>query len=61
MSKLYLSVKEVAGRYSSSTPSIWRWVQLGRFPKPVKLNGTSTRWKVSDLEEWETKQERAGA
>ncbi|MDR5890296.1 MULTISPECIES: helix-turn-helix transcriptional regulator [Halomonas] len=56
----YLSDKYVAGRYGVSRATIWRWAQSGRFPKPVKLSPGCTRWRASDLEQWETQQgERA--
>ncbi len=28
--ELYLDVKQVAARYSSSAPTVWRWVRNGR-------------------------------
>ena len=56
----FLTDKKVAERYSSSRSTIWRWLSEGKLPKPVKLNGTSTRWKLSDLEQWEALQEKAG-
>ncbi|SLN53625.1 Prophage CP4-57 regulatory protein (AlpA) [Roseovarius gaetbuli] len=50
---LYLSVDQVAKRFSVSKDSIWRWKRNGDFPTPVKLGGTTTRWRLSDIEEWE--------
>ena len=50
-----LAVKRVAARYDVHKQTIWRWVQEGKFPKPVKVNG-STRWKLSDIESWEAEQ-----
>lgn len=54
----YLNDKQVASRYSVSRATIWRWHLNRTFPQSVKING-STRWKLSDLEAWETKQEGA--
>lgn len=31
-----------------SPATIWRWVQEGKFPKPVKL-GRSTVWSMQDI------------
>ncbi len=56
----YLSVKKVAQRYDSSASTVWRWVTENKLPKPIKLNGTSTRWKLADLEQWEAQQETEG-
>lgn len=50
---LYLSVDQVAQRFGVSTDSIWRWKREGKFPNSVKLGGTTTRWRLGDIEEWE--------
>lgn len=50
---LYLSVDQVADRFGVSKDSIWRWKRNGDFPAAVKLGGTTTRWRLSDIEDWE--------
>lgn len=50
---LYLSVEQVANRFGVSKDSIWRWKRNGDFPAPFKLGGTTTRWRLADIEEWE--------
>lgn len=50
---LYLSVDQVAARFGVSKDTIWRWKREGAFPTAVKLGGTTTRWRLSDIEEWE--------
>ena len=52
----YLSDKDLAARYSIHRATPWRWVQNGKLPAPIKING-STRWKPSDIEAWEASQE----
>lgn len=52
-SEQYLSVKRVADRLDTSPATIWRWTAADQFPRPVKLSLGSTRWKLSDIEEWE--------
>jgi prophage regulatory protein len=49
---------EVAIRYDISRSTIWRWLKNGKFPRPVKLGAASTRWRISDLEEWERSRQR---
>ena len=49
----FLSVKQLCDRYSTSRQSIWRWVRDGRFPRPVKLSPGCTRWRLSDVEQFE--------
>ena len=50
----YLSDKKVSERYDVSRATVWRWVRDGSFPEPIKLTAGCTRWKESDLEEWES-------
>ena len=46
-----ISDQAVAKRYSVSRPTIWRWTNtLLGFPKPIKLSGGTTRWKLADLQ-----------
>lgn len=52
---LYLSVEQVALRFGVSKDSIWRWKRKGDFPAPVKLGGTTTRWRLADIQEWESR------
>ncbi|MFD1912271.1 helix-turn-helix transcriptional regulator [Halodurantibacterium flavum] len=51
--QLYLSVEQVAERLCVSKDSIWRWVREQNFPKPVKLSGRTTRWRLADILDWE--------
>lgn len=55
----YLSDKTVASRYDTSRNTVWRWTREGKLPKPVRLSNGTTRWKLSDLERWESSQEVA--
>lgn len=57
MTTQYLSDKSVAARYDSSRATVWRWVKEGKLPHPIKLTNGTTRWKISDLERWESEQE----
>ncbi|PHQ66899.1 MAG: AlpA family transcriptional regulator [Paracoccus sp.] len=49
----FLTVEQVAARYGVSTDTIWRWKRVGEFPKAVKVGPGATRWRVSDLLEFE--------
>ena len=49
----YLSVDQVAARFSVSKDTIWRWRRNGDFPAPRKLGGNTSRWRLSEIEEWE--------
>ena len=52
-SKQFLSDREVAERYSIGRSTVWRWITTRKFPAPVKLSPCCTRWRLSDLENWE--------
>jgi prophage regulatory protein len=53
---IYISDTQAAVRFSVSRATIWRWTQNGKFVQPVKLSPGTTRWKLSDIEAWETEQ-----
>lgn len=56
----YLSVKEVAHRYSVSVPTIWRWSKDDNtFPKPRIIRKGTTRWRLSDLIAFENRGQEA--
>ena len=59
--QLYYSVEQVAQRFGVSKDTIWRWKRDGQFPAAVKLGGGCTRWKLSDLENWEAQRPMAFA
>lgn len=35
-----------------SNTSLLRWEKQGRFPRHIRMAGTSVAWFVSDLEDW---------
>jgi predicted DNA-binding transcriptional regulator AlpA len=35
-----------------SSPTLWRKVNAGTFPKPVKLSTRVTAWRVADVRAW---------
>lgn len=56
----YLSDSQLANRFGVSRQTTWRWAATDpTFPKPIKLSAGCTRWKLSDLEAWESA--KAGA
>lgn len=32
--------------------TLWRWVNSGRFPKPIKLSPRVTVWRAEDVRTW---------
>lgn len=52
---MFLTVQQVADRYSVTKATIWRWVRTDpTFPRPVKFSEQSTRFELSALEAWES-------
>ncbi|HEY9069530.1 MAG TPA: AlpA family phage regulatory protein [Candidatus Ozemobacteraceae bacterium] len=41
-----------AGPFPVSPSTLWLWVKLGRFPKPIKLGPRTTVWRVEDIRAW---------
>jgi prophage regulatory protein len=53
---VYMSDRQVAARYSVARTTIWLWVKTEPgFPSPVSLTKGCTRWRLSDLEDWESR------
>ena len=48
----YIPDVQVAKQFGVSRATIWRWVQNGAFPKPVKLSPGCSRWKNEDVQKW---------
>lgn len=58
----YLSDIQLAARYSVHRTTPWRWAKSDpTFPKPVTLTPGCTRWKLSEIEAWETSRATAAA
>lgn len=55
----YLRLTQIVGNPKSNPPipalipvsksTLWGWVKVGRFPRPVKLGPRVTAWRVSDI------------
>ncbi|MFN7121877.1 MAG: helix-turn-helix transcriptional regulator [Hydrogenophaga sp.] len=35
-----------------SSATLWRWVQKGTFPKPIKLSPRITAWRLDEVLKW---------
>jgi|LNAP01.1.fsa_nt_gb predicted DNA-binding transcriptional regulator AlpA len=51
----FLSDRDLAARYSIGRTTVWRWLADGRLPAPVQLTPGTTRWRLIDIEEFESK------
>ena len=53
-----LTRQEVERRYSMSCATIYRLMDAGLFPKPVRVGVRAVRWHVRDVEQWERTRRR---
>jgi predicted DNA-binding transcriptional regulator AlpA len=51
--KKFYRLKHLLERYPIGPATVWRRVNMGTFPKPVKLGENTTAWRVEDLEEFD--------
>jgi predicted DNA-binding transcriptional regulator AlpA len=51
--KEYIRAKKLAPQLDVSIPTVWRWSRENPdFPKPYRLSGRVTAWKISEIEAW---------
>jgi len=50
-----LTPREVAGRMSIAMRTLWRMVELNRFPQPVRFTRKLVRWKARDVDAYISK------
>lgn len=48
----FIRLKEVLVICGKSRSSVYDAIKKGHFPKPVKLNGRSSAWVQSEVEQW---------
>tara|TARA_R110002073_G_scaffold39096_1_gene111768 strand:- start:293 stop:520 length:228 start_codon:yes stop_codon:yes gene_type:complete len=44
-----LSIREISALSSRSRASLWRDVQNGHLPRPIKIGNRASRWKAKDV------------
>jgi prophage regulatory protein len=54
---VYVSVADLAARYSVARSTIWRWAASGRMPRPQSISPACTRWRLSDIEAWDAERD----
>ena len=52
MSHQILKLKEISSLTKLSSSTIYRLVQAGEFPKPIKLAAHASGWLERDIEDW---------
>jgi prophage regulatory protein len=55
MAETYLSDIQLAARFGVHRATPWRWAKHNRdFPKAISLSAGCARWKLSEIEAWES-------
>ena len=54
-----LKLKDVITQTTLSSSTIYRLVQAGEFPKPIKLAAHASGWLESDIEDWIESRQKA--
>jgi prophage regulatory protein len=52
LSQKLLFIKDVEMIVGRNRLTLRRWWTAGKFPKPIKLNGTSLAWHIDILNRW---------
>ena len=47
-----LRINEVTETIGLSTPSIYRLMAEGKFPRPIKIGQRAVAWRKKDLKKW---------
>ena len=47
-----LKAKQVAEEINVSVPQVYKLVNLGRFPKPIKLGERGSGWLRTEVDAW---------
>lgn len=53
MTQHHFTDKQLAQRYLVSRQTIWRWVKEEKFPSPIRLSKSCTRWTAESVMQWE--------
>ena len=54
----FISAGQLAERYEVNKATIWRWVQRGILPQPIKLSEQCTRFSLEEIERREAEHYR---
>lgn len=48
----FLRRKEILARYGVTNSTLYRWIEEGKFPKPLKLvpGGKASGWPIEEIE-----------
>jgi prophage regulatory protein len=47
-----ISPSQVMARLDLPSTTLYRWINEGRFPRPIKIGKRKTAFRVKEIEEW---------
>lgn len=50
--QLLMKLTELCDQLAVSRGTIYRWLNEGKFPRPVRIGGRAVRWRAEDVEAW---------
>jgi prophage regulatory protein len=53
----FIRLRELVKRVPVAKSTVWKWVEDGKFPRPVKLSQRVTAWPVASIEQWEAERQ----
>ena len=48
----YIRAQELATRLAVHRTTLWRWVQDGHLPRPVRLGPNTVAWDCTQIDAW---------
>lgn len=50
--QLLMKLTELCDQLAVSRGSIYRWLNEGKFPRPIRIGERAVRWRAEDVEAW---------
>lgn len=60
MSEILLTISEVGARVRLAKPTIYKLMNRGLFPRPIRVGAARVFWPESDIEDYLASRPRAG-
>ena len=50
----FVNIKDLCNRYGIKRTACYHWRKKGIFPAPITPPSCSPRWRLADIEQWES-------
>ena len=57
--QVFLSIPQVYARYGIHRTTLYRWMQVRGFPRPIQFSSSCARIPLAAIEQWEAEQKQA--